>query len=237
VATAGCGSTGTRPAEDRGSERAEEVFAPAAESRRERRARERASAEAAIATEVAATADEAGAPMAPPVEVPERVMAEYQRGLAAMNAGNWFDAQVSFEQLLIENPSFPGPYVNLAILYRRDSRVAEAEAALEKALAIAPNHPAANSELGIIYRERGDFELAEAAYRRAIEGDPGYALAHYNLGVLLDLYLKREAEALAEYEAYLGLLGTTDETVERWVVDLRRRLGIPADTAQVALEN
>jgi Flp pilus assembly protein TadD len=154
-----------------------------------------------------------------------------------MYAEDWFQAEVEFEQLIVEYPAYPGPYVNLAILYRRDNRVAEAEASLNRALAIAPDHPAANSELGVLYRERGDFAEAESAYRRAIDGDPSYALAYYNLGVLYDLYLKREAEALEHYEAYLSLAAEPDAAVERWVVDLRRRLGLPAETAQVAQEN
>lgn len=176
-------------------------------------------------------------PLTPPVEVPELALAGYSQALNAMYAEDWFQAEVGFEQLIAEYPAYPGPYVNLAILYRRDNRIDEAESALERALAIVPDHPAANSELGVLYRKRGDFAAAEAVYRRALDGDPGYALAHYNLGVLYDLYLKREADALEHYEAYLSLTAEPDAEVERWVVDLRRRLGIPAETEQVAQEN
>lgn len=178
----------------------------------------------------------ATAPMAPPVEVPERAMAAYSRALAAMNAEDWIGAELGFKDLLLEYPSFPGPYVNLSILYRRGGWDDEAVAALKRALEIAPDHSVANSELGVIYRERGEFAEAEAAYRRAIEADPSYALAHYNLGVLYDLYLKREAEALEHYEAYLALSFEPDAEVQRWVIDLRRRLGVPAEPAQVAQE-
>jgi len=81
------------------------------------------------------------------------------------------------------------------------------------------------SELGILLREDGKFEAAEAAYRRALETDPDHALAHYNLGVLLDIYLRRTAEALEHYEAYQASLAQPDETVGRWIIDLRRRAG------------
>lgn len=219
VLLAGCGSRDTRPAAADERRPDDVISAPLADS------------------DASASSVPSSMPLTPPVEVPERAMASYSQALKAMYAEDWFQAEVEFEQLIVEYPAFPGPYVNLAILYRRDNRVDEAESALNLALAIAPDHPAANSELGVLYRERGEFAEAESAYRRAIEGDPSYALAHYNFGVLYDLYLKREADALEHYESYLSLAVEPDAEVERWVVDLRRRLGLPAKKAQVAQEN
>jgi tetratricopeptide (TPR) repeat protein len=95
----------------------------------------------------------------------------------------------------------------------------------ELALGVDPGHAAANTQLGILLREDGKFEAAEAAYRRALETDPDHALAHYNMGVLLDIYLRRTAEALEHYEAYQASLAQPDETVGRWIIDLRRRAG------------
>ena len=182
-----------------------------------------------------AVAELEGAPL-PPVAVPERAAALHSRALAAMASGDWVAAEIELEQLIAEFPAFPGPYVNLAIVFRQGARAVEAESALGQALERAPNHPAANNELGMLARQRGEFSEAEAAYRRALETDPSYALAHYNLGVLLDLYLRREAEALEQYEAYQALVPAPDEEVGRWVVDLRRRLGMADETARVARE-
>ena len=176
-------------------------------------------------------------PALPPAEVPESVTASYQRALDAMRRADWVEAELELEALLLESASFPGPYLNLAIVYRQDGRMDEAIDALEQALAVSTDHPVALSELGVIYRERGEFEEAEAAYRRAIEADPSYALAHYNLGVLLDVYLQRQADALTHYEAYLSLSSESDQEVELWIVDIRRRLGMPPATEQVAQEN
>jgi tetratricopeptide (TPR) repeat protein len=208
----------------------------------ERTTRPVASADRSPVEPVARTA--AGAPagpaaeaLTPPVEVPEGAAAAFSSALASMAGGDWLQAELAFEDLSRDFPAFPGPYVNLAILYRRDGRDDDAEGALDRALALAPEHPAANNELGRLYRERGEFADAETAYRRAIEGDPAYALAHYNLGVLLDLYLKREAEALEQYEVYQSLVPQPDEEVGRWIVDLRRRLGLPAEPERVAQEN
>lgn len=186
---------------------------------------------------VARTGVTAPTPRVPPVEVPERAAAAFSAALTAMAGADWLAAETGFENLTRDHPAFPGPWVNLAILYRRDGRDEEAQAALEQALALAPDHPAANNEQGVLHRERGEFAAAEAAYRRALETDPTYALAHYNLGVLLDLYLKREGEALEHYEAYQSLTQSPDENVDLWIVDLRRRLGLPAEPERVAREN
>ena len=225
---AACGTQGTRPAEP--AARADTAASGAAASSGD------------VARDAAETAGDvaaktAGDVPAAPIEVPERASAAFSRALAAMAAGDWLAAELELDQLTAEFPAFPGPYVNLAIIYRRDGRLAEAETALSAALRIAPEHAAANNELGVVLRERGEFAEAEAAYRRAIAGDAGYALAHFNLGVLLDLYLKRESEALTHYETYQSLVPEPDPEVALWIVDLRRRLGLPAETVQLAQED
>jgi tetratricopeptide (TPR) repeat protein len=167
--------------------------------------------------------------------IPAAAQNAYDRALAAMRAQDWLRAESELGQLTRDYPAYPGPQVNLAIVYRQEKRPADARAALDRALAVDPKHAAANNELGILLREAGKFEEAEHAYRRALETDPDYALAHYNLGVLLDVYLRRGAEAIAQYEAYQSSLAEPDKKVAGWLIDLRRRFG--AATPQVAKEN
>lgn len=162
-------------------------------------------------------------------EVPEAAGRDYAAALAAMRSGDFADAESRLERLMADYPTLAGPYVNAAIVYRRDGRRDEALAALQQALAVAPGHAAANNELGILLRERGDFAGAEQAYRRALETAPDYPLALYNLGVLLDVYLRRQEEALAYYERYQQALPEPDETVARWIIDLKRRVGAAAE--------
>jgi tetratricopeptide (TPR) repeat protein len=179
----------------------------------------------------------AAEPASPDEPVPEAVLASYERALDSMRAGNWLEAELELESLTAEHGNYAGPYVNLAIVYMHDDRRDDARGALDRALAIDPTHAAANNELGILLREEGKFDEAERAYRRALDSDPAYGLAHYNLGVLLDLYLRRTAEALEEYEIYQSSLSVPDETVGRWIIDLRRRVGIGPDAARVAQED
>jgi Flp pilus assembly protein TadD len=175
-----------------------------------------------------------GEPLPP---VPEAASVAFLEALDAMAAGNWFDAETRLERLATEYPWLTGPHVNLAIVYRESGRSDAARAALARALELDPDHPAANNELGILEREAGEFAAAEAAYRRAIAADPGYALARYNLGVLLDLYLRRQDEALPYYETYQALAAAPDPEVAFWVVDLRRRLGLPTEPSRLARED
>jgi tetratricopeptide (TPR) repeat protein len=202
---------------------AAEVAEP--ERRRERRSERRAAEDAAVET---------AAPVVEPV--PEAAVAAYARALDAMRSENWLEAELELEQLTLEHPEYPGPHVNLALVYLHDERRADARAALERALALDAGHAAANTQLGILLREEGEFAAAEAAYRRALDANPEYGLAHYNLAVLLDLYLRRTAEALEHYEAYQASLAEPNETVARWIIDLRRRVG-NADAARVAQED
>lgn len=231
---AACGASTPRQADnDEPREAAEPVVAPepvvanepAPERRRDRRSERRAAEEAG--------ADAAAAALEP---VPEAAVASYARALDALRAENWLEAELELEQLTLDHPEYPGPHVNLALVYLNDGRRDDARTELELALGVAPGHAAANTQLGILLREEGKFEEAEAAYRRALETNPAHALAHYNLGVLLDLYLRRPAEALEHYEAYQGTLTEPNETVGRWIIDLRRRVG-NAGSARVAQED
>lgn len=198
--------------------------APAeAASRRDRRSDRRA-------PEGADAAAAAGEP------IPEGAAAAYQRALTAMRAESWLEAELELEQLTLEQPMYPGPHVNLALVYLHDERRDDARKALEQALAIEPGHAAANTQLGIMLREEGKFAEAEEAYRRALATDPEHSLAHYNLGVLLDIYLRRTAEALEHYEHYQASLTEPNETVGRWIIDLRRRVG-NGEAARVAQED
>ena len=187
---------------------------PAPEGRRERRNERRAAEDASAA---------AAAGVVEPV--PEAAAAAYSRAVSAMRAENWLEAELELETLVLEHPEYPGPHVNLALVYLHDGRRDDARKELELALEADPGHATANTQLGILLREDGKFAAAEEAYRRALETDPDHALAHYNLGVLLDIYMRRSAEALEHYEAYQASLAQPNETVARWIVDLKRRAG------------
>lgn len=166
------------------------------------------------------------------VEIPPEAASRYATAIAFLESGDAQRAEAELQGFVRQYPGYPGPWVNLAIIYYGSGRAEAAVDAVDRALRLDPDHPAALNQLGILHREAGQFAEAEAAYLKAITVKPGYALAHFNLGVLNDLYLGRPDEALSHYREYQALTGGRDETVEKWIVDLARRVEAGARTAQ-----
>lgn len=162
--------------------------------------------------------------------VPERAARDLEHAIMLMNAGSFAEAEVVLDSLVADYGQYPGPRVNLAIIYRRDGRLDDAYEMLEQALEIDPGFAPANNQLGILLREDGKFAEAEEAYRRALEADPSYELARHNLAILLDIYLRRPAEALEQYRLYQASLSEPDEEVGRWIIDLERRVKAEAES-------
>jgi Flp pilus assembly protein TadD len=169
---------------------------------------------------------EAGEPV-PPV-----VRTVYEQAVAVMAAGDAVEAQLRFQEFILQYPEYPGAHVNVAILQVKNADDVAAEASITKALALDPNHPEALNQLGMLRRRQGRFEEAETAYLKAVTANPDYALAHYNLGVLNELYLRRLDSALQNFERYQEL-GGDDERVAMWIADLKRRVGATQRTADV----
>jgi len=172
------------------------------------------------ATEQSATA---GAPAEP--VVPERAAQEFAQALALLEAGRLTDAELELKQLALAYPEFPGPALNLGLLYERSARLPEAEQALQEALKRGMPSALAFTQLGVVYRKLGRFKEAEAAYLDALKIDSNYAPAHLNLGVLCDLYLQQPQRALEAFERYMELSGNSDKRVATWIAELKGRLG------------
>jgi len=167
-----------------------------------------------------------------PIAIPPVAMTLYEQAVAAMSAGDLIDAELRFQEFLLQYPNFASAHVNLAIIFAERGDDAAAENSLTDALIIDPRHPAALNQLGMLQRRQGKFEEAEAAYTKALAASPDYALAHYNLGVLNDLYLQRLDAALQHYERYQVLVGD-DEQVAKWIADLKRRIAAAQRSANV----
>lgn len=165
-------------------------------------------------------------------DVPPAARTLYEQATAVMATGDYGEAELRFKEFLLQYPQFPGPWVNLAIIHSNNADDAAARAAVDEALALDPDNAAALNQLGRLLRRNGNFLEAEAAYLKAVTVSPEYALAHYNLGVLNELYLQRLDSALQHFERYQEIVGADDE-VERWIVDLRRRVEATQRTANV----
>jgi Flp pilus assembly protein TadD len=165
-------------------------------------------------------------------DVPPRARTLYEQAVAVMASGDYLEAQLRFQEFLLQYPTYPGAHVNLAIIYAANGDDVAVENSITDALMIDPEHPAALNQLGMLLRRQGKFQAAESAYTRATVADPEYALAYYNLGVLNELYLQRLDVALQHFESYQAL-ANDDKQVEKWIVDLKRRIAATQRTANV----
>lgn len=191
-----------------------------------------AAAGAGVTGAGATGATAAATPVAPP---PARAIADFNRAVGLMRAGNASEAELEFQQIALAYPQFAGPEINLGILYRKSGRMQASEQALHAAVKSDESSAVAWNELGVTLRMRGEFRDAVDAYQKAIAVDANFAPAYRNLGVLLDLYLGDTAGALAALERYKQLSGE-DKPVSGWIAELRQRAAksgaAPAQGAQ-----
>lgn len=165
-------------------------------------------------------------------EVPPQAQTLYEQATAVMASGDLVEAEFRFQEFVLQYPDYPGAHVNLAIIHSANGNEKAAEDSITDALLLDSEYAPALNQLGMLLRRQGKFDDAEAAYLRAIEKQPDYALAHYNLGVLNELYLQRLGPALSHFEQYQALTGE-DKQVEKWIVDLKRRLEASQRAANV----
>ena len=133
-------------------------------------------------------------------------------------------------------PNFAGPWSNLAISQSKQEKYDAALVSVDNALKQDDEFCQAVSLKGVILRELGQFKQAKDQYLSALSCNPNDIMTLYNIGVLSDLYLHDNVTALSYYQKYLAALGEQqDETVQSWVVDLKRR--VPAETQQEPVQN
>jgi tetratricopeptide (TPR) repeat protein len=97
---------------------------------------------------------------------------EFTKGVEAFNAGNLAAAAAAFEAAIQKNPDAPEARVNLALVYLRQSRPADATAQLEHAATLAPDQPAVFFQLGNAYVEARQNDKAIAALERGFAARP-----------------------------------------------------------------
>ena len=165
-------------------------------------------------------------------EVPARAQTLYEQAAAAMSSGDLVDAELRFQEFLLQYPDFPGAHVNLSLIHAANGNDEAARTAVDAALAVDPDYAPALNQSGVLFRKIGKFSEAEAAYLKAVTVHPEYPLAHYNLGVLNELYLQRLDTALQHFQRYQELVGE-DKLVGKWIAYLTRRVASQHRTANV----
>lgn len=167
--------------------------------------------------------------------LPEGLSEEFSAALELLAEQEFEQAKQALQAVTAKHPQFPGPWVNLGISQLNLKEYDDSLASLKKAIEIKTDFCSAHSVSGIVQRELGLFKEACSSYEIAIQCDPQDINSIYNLGVLLDLYLHDGAAALDHYQQYMARLGEQqDETVQSWIVDLKRRYKV--ETPKPAVE-
>ena len=149
---------------------------------------------------------------------------QYERALRSLQNDKTDEAISHFEQVIALNPSFALAHTNLGLLHLQKGDLEQAKKSFENAINQDKSDAIAYTHLAVIQRQQGAFEEARQNYERAIDSDADYANAYLNYGILLDIYLQDFPQALRQYEIYQKLADKPDETVDKWIIDLKRRL-------------
>lgn len=136
------------------------------------------------------------------------------------DAGHLQEAAAAYERLIAADPGAWEPRYDVAQIYVALKQYDLAEQHLQAALLSSPRQAAAWARLGQVYLLKSDSEKAERALRRARDLNPADAGVRYNLGKLYEKQ-SRDAEALAEYLAFLENAGSDPRTIS-----VRRRLAM-----------
>ena len=110
------------------------------------------------------------------------------------------EALDSYQKIIKNDPSLPGPYYNKGIILKRNGRVEEAIDSYKKAISLKPDYVQAYNNLGVLYKDNEKYEDAIKMFTKAKEIQPDHQNSYYNLGLIkkeqglseeaLDLFLK-----------------------------------------------
>jgi hypothetical protein len=101
-------------------------------------------------------------------------------GLACFHLGLYPRAMAILERLVAQNPDEPTLRLNLALVYLKAGRTAEARKELQESLRIDPDYRKAYGYLGLACLRLGDQEASEEAFRQAGAGGGINRMDHFS---------------------------------------------------------
>jgi len=134
----------------------------------------------------------------------ERLTAQNNRGLIAMDEGDLDGAIAQFEAALAKGAHGPDVRVNLARAWLSKGDPVKARAAAIEVLREDPQSKQAFALLAGAAMAEGDLSEAEKDLRRALAIDPSFTLAHTKLGEVLQRQ-GRDDEALQSFERTVAI--------------------------------
>jgi Tfp pilus assembly protein PilF len=149
---------------------------------------------------------------------------DFDAAMAFIKAEEYPKAIDLLTKIVKAAPSNAIASINLALVYKQQGKLKEAEESLKLALIAEAENPVAHNEYAFLYRKTGRFTEARGLYEKILEKYPNFNMAHKNLGILCDLYMKDFECALKHYVIYSDV-NQDDKTVKIWIADLKNRIG------------
>ncbi|HZQ95933.1 MAG TPA: tetratricopeptide repeat protein [Candidatus Sulfotelmatobacter sp.] len=123
----------------------------------------------------------------------------FERGRAALAAGNLVEAERDFRQVLQLDPQSGDAYTNLGVVYMRGKQWSKAVSALQHAERLKPQAPGIRLNIGLAYYRQNEFLKAIPAFESVLRQQPDAAQARYLLG-LCYFFADRWADAATTLE-------------------------------------
>jgi Flp pilus assembly protein TadD len=180
-----------------------------------------------------ATPEPEASPPPAPAKTPDRgdPQQRFNAALEQMKTGDVQAAERSLMALTHDFPQFPGPWIDLGIVYAKSKRPGPAMDAFGHATQLDPSNVVAWNWLGILNRQAGQYDRARLAYERGLQVAPNDAMTRLNYAILLDVYLKQPLAAIEQYKQYESQTPKEDLAVMAWVAELEARYKTAARTA------
>lgn len=141
--------------------------------------------------------------------------------------------QAALEERTRNHPEDAEAWIQLGHVYFDADQVEKAIQAYETSLRLKPDNAPVLTDLGIMYRRSGQPEEAIRRFDMAIAADPKLENPRFNKGVVLLHDLKKEAEALAAWEALLAInplaMAPNGQSVDELVTHYREHRRSEAD--------
>ncbi|NMC83535.1 MAG: tetratricopeptide repeat protein, partial [Armatimonadetes bacterium] len=114
----------------------------------------------------------AGSAPAQNTSVDKEAAAEFERGVAAIQAGKWDAALAAFKKVTQKYPNAAPAYVNLGIVYRARNDNKNAEAMLKKGLSLEPSNLVGQRMLADLYISQRKWKEAAPLVRKVAAAAP-----------------------------------------------------------------
>ncbi len=153
---------------------------------------------------------------------PNQYMSHYLLGKSYIGAGRFNDAVAELEISINLKSDYAPAWFELGNAQYKKFNYPGAKTSYRKAIYYDKNLIDAYNNLGVLSTLTGELKEAEKNLKTCIAINPDYATAYKNLGILYDTKMKKNADAVANYNKFLSLRPDAPERglVKLWIAAL-----------------